>query len=218
MYDEAITSDNRTFFITFLSFFQEKLEIIQIFFHPRLFSHITLTFSLYIFELLLDLTVNSLLFSDDVISQKYYNNGELFFFTSNILSLSSNVIVCFITFLIGKLINYYDALDRAIIETNKKKIFYIIFIKLYFCIKINIIFFYIIIFFLGICCTYYLFIFCAIYKRIQKDLFENYIIGSMWSLGFTVATCLFGAIFRKIALSKKNKRLYLISRFIDEKF
>ena len=217
-YDEAITSDNRTFFITFLSFFQEKLEIIQIFFHPRLFSHITLTFSLYIFELLLDLTVNSLLFSDDVISQKYYNNGELFFFTSNILSLSSNVIVCFITFLIGKLINYYDALERAIIETNKKKIFYIIFIKLYFCIKINIIFFYIIIFFLGICCTYYLFIFCAIYKRIQKDLFENYIIGSMWSLGFTVATCLFGTIFRKVALSKKYKRLYLISRFIDEKF
>ena len=136
-----------------MSFFREKLEIIQIFFHPKLFSHITLTFSLYIFELLLDLTVNSLLFSDDIISQKYYNNGELFFFTSNILSLSSNIIVCFITFLIGKLINYYDALERAIIETNRKKIFYIIFIKLYFCIKINIIVFYIIIFFLGICCT-----------------------------------------------------------------
>ena len=119
IYSKALKTDKRTIFQTFISFFTEKLEIIQLTFYPKEFSHISLTLSLYNFEILLDLTINSLLFSDDVISQKYYNNGQLYFFTSNILSISSNIIVCTITYLIGKLINYYEALEAAKIETNK---------------------------------------------------------------------------------------------------
>ena len=53
---------------------------------------------------------------------------------------------------------------------------------------------------------------------IQKNLFINYIIGSFWSLGFTIGICLIVTILRKIALKKKIKRLYLISKFFDDKF
>ena len=217
-YGQAIKKDERSVILMFISYFKEKLEIIQLTFYPKKFSHKSLTFSLYIFELLLDLTINSLLFSDAVISQKYYNNGQLLFFTSNILSISSNIIVSIITYLVGKLINYYEILQAARIETNNAEDFHKIFIKLSFVINLLIGFFYFFLFSLGICCTYYLFIFCAIYKKLQKELFINYILSSLWSLGFTVLICIIVTIFRKIAIIKRYRMFYILSKFIDEKF
>ena len=217
-YEKAIEKDKRNILRIFISLFNIKLEIIQIIFYPRKFSHKSLTFSLYLFDLLLDLTINSLLFSDDVISQKYYNNGELKFFTANMLSITSNIISNFILYLTGKLINYYDILETITHEVKSKKNFYKIFFKLSFFIELKIIIFYLVLFLLGLFCTYYLFIFCCIYKKIQKNLFINYILGSLWSLGFTIAICLIITLLRKIAIKKRIKRLYIISKFIDDKF
>ena len=217
-YGQAVKKDERNLIQIFISLFNIKLEIIQILFFPKEFSHKSLTLSLYLFDLLLDLTINSLLFSDDVISQKYYDNGELKLLTSNILSITSNIISNFLLFLTEKLIDYYDILIDISKEIKNNNEFYKIFIKISCLIQFKIILFFIFVFIIGIFCTYYLFIFCAIYKKIQKNLFINYIIGSVWSLAFTVGICLIITIIRKIALSKKIKRLYLISRFIDEKF
>ena len=217
-YNEAIQKDIRNILQIFISLFNIKLEIIQIIFYPRKFSHKSLTFSLYLFDLLLDLTINSLLFSDDIISQKYYNNGELKLLTTNILSITSNVISNFILYLTGKLIDYYDILETITQEVKKKKNFYQIFLKLTGFIELKIIIFYLVLFLIGFLCTYYLFIFCSIYKKIQKNLFINYIIGSFWSLGFTIAICLIISMLRKFAIVKKIKRLYIISKFIDDKF
>ena len=217
-YDEALDKDKRNIVNIFITLFKIKLEIIQIFFYPREFSHKSLTFSLYLFDLLLDLTINSLLFSDDIISQKYYNNGELRLFTTNLLSISSNIICNFILFLTGKLINYYDILDIIRREIKTKKKFYSIFIRILFLIELLIVFFYFVLFLIGLFCIYYLFIFCSIYKKIQKNLFINYIIGSLWSLAFTVGICLIVTIIRKISIQKKIKRLYIISKFINDKF
>ena len=217
-FNEALKEDQRNLVQIFLSLFHIKLEFIQITFFSREFSHKSITFSLYLFDLFLDLTINSLLFSDDVISQKYYNNGELRLLTTNILSITSNVISSFLLYLIGKLINYYDLLETINHEIKNKKKYYQILIKISYRIELKIIIFFLILFLIGIFCTYYLFVFCAIYKMIQKNLFINYIIGSFWSLGFTTGICLIVTILRKIALKKKIKRLYLISKFIDDKF
>lgn len=217
-YYEAIEKDHRNVAKIFISLFNLKLECLQIAFYPKEFSHKSLTFSLYLFDLLLDLTINSLLFSDDVISQKYYNNGELRLLTTNVLSISSNIICNFILFVIGKLINYFTILEMIKKEVKHKKEFYQIFLKIFFLIELKIIIFFFVLFLIALFCIYYLFIFCAIYKKIQKTLFINYIIGSLWSLAFTVGICLIVTILRKIAMQKKIKRLYLISKFIDDKF
>ena len=110
--------------------------------------------SLYLFDLLLDLTINSLLFSDDLISQKYYNNGGLKFFTSNMLSIVSNIISKIILYLTGKLINYYDILETITHEVKNSKHFYRVFLKISFFIELKIIIFYIVLFLLGFFCTY----------------------------------------------------------------
>ena len=217
-YSQAIKKDKRNFFQIFYSYFIGKFEIVQIIFSPKEFSHKSLTLSLYLYELLLDLTFNALLFSDDVISQKYYNNGNLLFITSQILSISSNVISCFIIFITSYLVNYYPVLEAAAIETNNSKKFLKIFINIYWFINLKISIFYIIVFISGFFCSYYLFIFCSIFRKIQKNLYMNYLMGTIWSLVYKVGFSLVVAILRKIALAEKFKRLYFISKYIDETF
>ena len=78
-YFAAVEKDKRNIFQIFLSFFSMKIKTIEFLFFRDEYSYFSLTFSFYLFEILLDIAINSLLFSDDVISQKYYNNGELKF-------------------------------------------------------------------------------------------------------------------------------------------
>jgi hypothetical protein len=217
-YNEAFIKDKRNFFEMFKSLFFLKLQTIQIFFYPKEFTHISLTLSLYLFDILLDFTINSLLFSDQILSQKYFNNGDLLFITTNILSISSNVISFFILLYLGKLIDRYQVFDIITKEFKSEDNFLKIFkiLKCYF--EINVTIFFLILFLIGLFCTYYLFIFFSIYKNIQGDLFVNYIVGSLWSLGFTTFICLFVAITRRIAILKKVKRLFILSKYIDDTF
>ena len=215
---EAFEKDKRQIFQIFLSLFYLKLKTIQIIFFRDEFSHLSLSFSLYVFEILLDITINSLLFSDDVISQKYFNNGELLFITTNILSISSNIISFFILLLTQKSINQNLVLDNITKEIKESKDYYKIFVKLTCCFRLKLMLFFSILSMIGLFCIYYLFVFCAIYNKIQKNLFVNYIMSSLWSLGFTIFICLFVTITRKISIKKRNKRLYIISKFINDMF
>ena len=217
-YSQAIVKDERNIIQIFISYFNGKFEIIQIIFYPKEFSHKSLTLSLYLYELLLDLTFNALLFSDDIISQKYYNNGNLLFITSQILSISSNVISCFIVFITSYLINYYSVFEAATLEGKNLKKFYKIFINVFWFINLKIAFFFIIILSSGLFCSYYLFVFCSVFKKIQKNLFTNYLMGTLWSLIYKVGFSLLTSILRKIAIYGKYKKLYFISKYIDEKF
>ena len=217
-YSQALEKDNRSLIRTFISLFNVKLECIQILFFPKEFTHISLTMSLYLFDLLLDLTINAFLFSDDVISQKYFNNGELEFITTNTLSIISNIVTNFILFLIGKLINQYEIMNIITREIKDVNHYYKIYLKLISLFKLKIWIFFTTLFLMGFFCTYYLFIFCSIYKRIQKELFINYLVGSLWSLGFTIVICLMIAISRILAIKKRIKKLYIISTYIDQKF
>jgi hypothetical protein len=217
-YKQAIIKDERYFFVIFFSYFSSTFEILQILFFPKKFSHISLTLSLYLYELILDLTFNALLFSDEVISHKYYNNNKLLFITSQILSISSNIISNFIVYFTTYLLNYYSALESGAIEAHIPKRFYQIFINIFWFINLKIAIFYILVFISGLFCSYYLFIFCAIFKKIQKNLFLNYAMGVLWSLLYKVGFSLLTTILRKISICGKYKQLYYISKFINEKF
>ena len=217
-FKQAIFKDERNLVHIFFSYLNSRIDAIQIIFFPNEFSHFSVTLSLYLFELLLDLTLNALLFSDEVISQKYYNNGELLLITSNILSIASNIISSFIIFITQYLIKYEITLETAIKETKNSNIFLRIFIKIYRFIITKILVFYFIVFIFGMFCSYYLFIFCAIFPKSQKNLFMNYIIGLGWGLGYKVIFSFITTILRKISLAMKNKRLYIIAKFISDKF
>ena len=217
-YFEAVEKDKRNIFQIFLSLFYMKIKTIKILFFRDEYSYFSLTFSLYLFEILLDITINSLLFSDDVISQKYYNNGELLLITSNILSIMSNIISFIVLLFAEKLIDQNLIFEKINEEIKNKDNYYKIFLKISWFLKLKTIVFYFFLFFIGLFCTYYLFIFCSIYKSIQKNLAINYIIGTLWSFGFSIFICILVTITKKIAIKKRIKKLYLISKFIDDKF
>ena len=216
-YYDALQRDNRSFLQIFFAEFNLKLEIIQLSFFPKEYSHKSLTFPLYLFALLLDLTINALLFSDDIISQKYYNNGKLKMVTSNFLSILSNLISNIILYFARVLINNYEVFSIIVRDIKRKKDYYRVFIKISCILRLKIAAFFFFIMIIEMISMYYLFIFCAIYKKLQKNLFINYIIGSCWQLVYTIAICFLVTILRKIGLNKKVKRLFVISRFIDEK-
>ena len=208
-YAQAVVKDERNIWQIFISYFNEKLDLIQIIFYPKEFDHFSLSLTLYLYELLIDLTLNALLFSDDVISQKYYNNGSLLFITSNLFSLFASIMKF--------LVNYNEVLEAAKQETNSEQLFNKIFRKIYKLIACKICIFYSFVFISGLGCVYYLLLFCAVYKRIQKNLFLNYIIGTLWSFGYKIVFSILSTVMRKIALLKKYRRLYIISKFINEK-
>ena len=216
-YFAAVEKDKRNIFQIFLYLLYMKIKTIEILFFRDEYSYFSLSFSFYLFEILLDITINSLLFTDDVISQKYYNSGELLLITSNMLSISSNIISYIILLFAEKLIDQNLIFEKINKEIKNKYKYYKIFLKISWFLKLKILIFYFILFFIGLFCTYYLFIFCSIYKNIQKNLTINYIIGTLWSFGFSIFICIFVTITRKISIKKRIKKLYLISQFINDK-
>ena len=91
-YRQALRIDNRHLFEIFTSVFIKEIEILNIFYYRSPYYHFSLAISIYLLESLLDLTLNFLLYSDDVVSEKYNNNGEISFITSLTLSLISNIV------------------------------------------------------------------------------------------------------------------------------
>jgi len=216
-YYEALQKDNRNILQIFFSLFNLKIQIIQLSLYSQEFSHKSLTLPLYLFDLLLDVTINALLFSDDIISQKYYNNGQLKMITSNLLSISSIIISNIILYFARILINNCEIFNMIVKEIKNQNDYYRIYIKISCILRLKIAVFFLLIILIEMTSMYYLFVFCAIYKKIQKNLFINYIIGSCWQLVYTIGICFLITILRKIGLNKKIKRLFIISRFIDEK-
>ena len=216
-YYEALQRDHRNILQIFISAFNLKLEIIQLSLYTKEFSHKSLTLPLYLFDLLLDLTINALLFSDDIISQKYYNNGKLKMITSHLLSFISIIISNIILYFTRILINNYEIFNVIVKEIKNQNDYYRVFIKISCILRLKIAAFFLLVTIIEMTCMYYLFIFCAIYKKMQKNLLINYIIGSCWQLGYTIGICFLIAILRKLGLNKQYKRLFVISRFIDEK-
>lgn len=101
-YSQALRIDKRSILEIFLYTMANKIELINIFYYKNPYVHISLSLSIYFISFLLDVTFNCFLYTDDVVSEKYHNNGSLEFFTCLSLSLASNIISSIITYFIKK--------------------------------------------------------------------------------------------------------------------
>ena len=141
-----------------------KIEIISLLFYPEEFTHLSLTLSIYTLDFLFSYFMNALLYSDDVVSQKYHNNGSLDLITSLSLSIISNIVSSIAIWIIKKLTSYNEYLLILVNDIQKESNFYFMFKKIYKYIKIKISCFFILSYFVVVEMTYYLFIFCQIYQ------------------------------------------------------
>ena len=213
-FDKAVNYDNKLYYYHIYSFLFVKLELIAILFFPEYYHYYPITIPTYILSLFIDFSFNALVFTDDIISQKYYNQGKLSFWTELILSLISN----FITFLIMKFIrkliefnyvfeslkhkakdeNHYHNLSSILLRLVHKKLIINFFINIIICIL----------------CGYYLFIFCEVYNKSQVNLIFNFLIGMATSICIVIGITIIVSVLRLIGIKMKNKNLYYSSRYI----
>ena len=215
-YLNAIEYDKRTFFKSYISFLFSKYEIISILFFPEDYEYFSITFSFYLFGLLFDFSINTLLFADDIVHQKYSNEGKLHFFTETLLSLISNLITSIVMKFMRKLILYsfvFDLLNYEIKEENHYLFLLNQNIKI---IHKRIIVCFILELLISLVCGYYIYIFCEIYKKSQISLLINFILGLAYSIVIVLSIGLIVCILRIISLKYKKKKVYNSSRYIGQ--
>ena len=217
-YTKALRLDKRNIFLIYLSILKMKIEIISIFFYPEEFTHKSLTLSIYLLNILFSYFMNALLYTDDIVSQKYHNNGKLDLLTTIFLSLISNIISNIIFNGIKNLSSYKEYLSFMIKDVCKQYSFILVFTKLYKLVKIKVCFYFVISFLISFLSIYYLLIFCQLYKASQISLLINYIMGLIESLIYSISISLIISMMRFIGLKYKKKYIYRTSIYLDEYF
>ena len=162
--------------------------------------------------------MNCFLYTDDVVSEKYHNNGELSMITSLSLSFISNIISSIIVFIISKLTNYVEIIE-AIVKDVKNITKYIENSKrLFKYIKIRLGLFYFFQLGLTIIMTYYLFIFCTVYHQSQGSIMLNYLIGALTSLAISSGLTIIITLLRVVSMKFRITILYNISKYLYDHF
>ena len=127
-YSQALRIDRRDYLQILISVLANEIKIISIFYYKNPYLHLSLSSSMYFFQLLLDLTLNCFLYTDDYISEKY-KNGELKLITSILLSTMSNIFAQIISYFICELLNFAELLEMIIQYVVKKNLYLINIIK-----------------------------------------------------------------------------------------
>ena len=216
-FTQALRIDKRSICEIFFYIILNKIEIINIFYYRDEYVHLSLSISMYIFSFLLDVAMNCFLYTDDVVSEKYHNDGSLEMFTSLTLSLAANIISSIITYFIEKLYEYSELLDIMVRDITTKKYYYINIIKFRKYLKLKLTGFYIIEFLMCILMTYYITIFCIIYNKTQISIMINYIIGVLESLAISFAETIVITVMRYISLKYKMIKIYRASQYLYSK-
>ena len=210
----AINEDKRSVLKIFGIKIIEKIDIIDIFVNKEIKETLL---SKYCLVLLIDLTMNALLYSDQIVSHRRHNDGKLDFFISLLLSSFSNILASIIGYYLQLLIGFEERINK-IKEIKKEIVFLRVFKIIYREIIIRVIIFFIIEILIILFCFYYLFIFFTIYHKSQMSMLGNYCISILerWLINLTIALII--AVFRKIGIHYNNKYIYNTSKYIDKNF
>ena len=214
-YTQALRIDKRQFWEIFYIIFLNKIDIIQIMVYRDEFQAIEILINVYIISLASDLFLNSLLYNDDVISQKYHSNGELDAITEWFLSALSNIISFFFMRLINKLTfynEYFSLIRKEIKNKDELKKAAVLGYKI---VRTKMFFFVIVSLCVHLLIFYYLSLFCAIFPKSQISFIKNFGIGILQSMMVSVCVAFIVAFCRRIGLSFRMKNLYETSKFID---
>ena len=217
-YTQALRLDHRSYFSIFLYTIASKIEIINIFYYRNTYVHLSMSISIYIFSFLLDVTMNCFLYTDDVVSEKYHNEGSLETFTSLSLSFFSNILSSIITYYLNKLGETSDFLEIMIRDIILKKYYYINMIKFRKYLKLRLTLFYFIQILMCVVMTYYITIFCIIYSQSQISIMINYIYGVLESLAISFGIALIITTLRFLSLKYKCIKIYRTSQYLNNRF
>ena len=211
----AIYQDKRNIFLIFISIIIQKIDLINLFLGDEKIK--ILLISQYILSLLINFFFNALLYSDEIVSRKYHNNGKLDFFVTLILSLLSNIITSIVCFFVNCSKGIEEKLSQ-LFEIRIKN-YHLENINWFFRnVKIKIFLFYLKAVLVIACCFYYIIIFFIIYKKSRISLLINYLSSLLEGLITSFIISIIIAITRKLGLIYLNRYIYNTSKYINNKF
>ena len=214
-YKEASSVDDRNCLSIIYKVFLSKIDLITIFFFRGEFELFSISLSLYLCSYTMDLTMNAILFSDDAISQKYNNGGEMNKATSLSLSIISSLIGKLFTWLIQKMLIYSTVFDILIKE---EKVYKKYIKKIKECLRYIIckfVTYYIFLISIHLFALYNNTLFCGVYQGSQKNWVMDFILGIGLSLIEVGISCLVISVFRFLSLKCKWEYLYNLSVYIN---
>ena len=214
-FTKAIREDKRNIIKIYFSFLFEKLELIDIFCKNG--KLIVMNLVEYILSLLINFFFNALLYTDDVVSNKYHNNGELDIIVSLTLSILSNIITSIFCYYI-KYTRGIEERISLILEMRYELYYYKNLKQLILFLEIKFLCFFICQLIVFWTCIYYIVIFCIKYAKSQESLIVNYAYSFIESLITSFAIAFIILVTRKIGLACLNKELYNTSKYINSRF
>ena len=214
-FTKAIRKDKRDILEMCKSLIPEKIDFISLFNSNVYFRELII--SEFILSLLIDFFFNVLLYSDDIVSHKYHNNGKLDFIIIFILSILSNIITSILIYFLGCSHFLEERFKDTKLIRNEYKYIYA-FNKFFKYLKIKTFCFILIELVIIICSFYYIIIFSIIYKESQKSLISNYFLSLIERYVKSIFVIFFVSATRKISISIKSVYLYNISQYINSHF
>ena len=216
-YEEALILDKRNYFEYYISLLRNNYPLTFSFSKTNDYNPRIIKIFLFFFSLCLDLTVNTLFFTDDTMHKIYEDKGKF-----NILYQIPQIIYStFISKIIDGIIRFLALSQDNIIDFKNEKEKNNLdkkYKKLIRKLKIKFIFYFIITFIILLFFWYYETCFCGIYVNTQVHLFKDSLISLAMGLLYPFIMYLIPGIFRISALRAKKqnrKYMYKISSFIE---
>ena len=172
-----------------------------------------LSISIYLLSLASDFFMNGLLFTDEVISQRYHND-EISFLTTFFLTVLSNIASFISVFVISKWSNF-SVID--IIEENSNTFTKLLklFGKVITFVKVKLYIYFIVVLILIPIYLYFLCIFCIVYHSSQWNWFSNSFVSVGLSVLYSLGNTFIITFFRFLGLYFKSEKTYNISLYLN---
>ena len=213
-YEEAIIYDKRTFLKMYWSYLLDSQIILGTFLTENHLNLLIIKISLFINIFAISFFLNAIFYTDEYISNAYYNNGILDFVSGLPKSIYSFLVTLITTNLFQMLSNSKAELMKLIRENSNNKRY-----KKFIKVKLNklknkLIIYFILVFTLGLLFLYYVSAFCAVYRYSQKYWFYGCL--ESFGMDFLIAfiTSLFLSLLRYISIKKKKKFFLVLANII----
>ena len=167
---------------------------------------------LFLFSFDLYFAINALFFNEETLDQIYNDQGNFNFVYQLPQIIYSTVISSFII----KIIKYLSLTENNILKLKKKKNINEQASKIFKCLFIKFLLFFILIFIFLILIWYYLSCFCAVYRNTQNHLLKDTLTSYGLSILYPFITSLLPGLLRIPSLNNKNREiLYKISKIMQ---
>ena len=214
-YEESLKKDKRTFIKIYWNYLQLQHIILNTFFLESYLELRIIKIYFLIFSFGLEFTLNALFYTDKYISDLYYNNGVLNFFSNLPKAIYSFLVSILINFFLVKLSNSKNEFKNILSRNYSKEDFNLIIQREFKCLQKKLIIFYLVTSILFLFFWYYSNAFCAVYYNSQKF----WALAGLETFIFNLITpfifCIFISSLRFFSLKYQFQFLYQIEQIIN---